>query len=247
MNGILYVFHGSQKEEKNKAATAFISNLEQRIGKELLQETAFLENHSHTILSQAEALIAQGADHIVVVPVLLFAAKHARIDIPEEIMEVQKKYPDIRFVQTETFGHRSGSRAVLKERFATVQQDLPHQKLTGILLAHGTKMTDAPQRVLEEIAAEIQAAVDFPINAVSLKGHDDYLAEIKLAMKGNRQLVIVPFFLFDGHLIHLMKTRLSEAFPEQTFIVTPTLEFDQRILDDLEQIVKEALNVSDYA
>lgn len=247
MNGILYVFHGSQKEEKNSAAMAFIETLKQRLGKDLLQKTAFLENHPDTILKQSEVLIAKGADHLIIVPVLLFAAKHALVDIPEEAAEVRKKHPDVQIVQAETFGHRSGSRAVLQERFSQVKEEYPSKALTGILLAHGTKRTEEPQRTLEEIAAEIQKAVGFPIKAVILKGHGDYTAEIQQAMDGSSQLVIVPFFLFDGHLIHLLKKNLSETFPGQEFIITPTLEFDHRILADLEKIVKEALYVSDHA
>lgn len=247
MNSVLYVFHGSQKDEKNKAAMTFIEELKQLVGKELLQETAFLENHPQTILKQSEVLISQGADHIVVVPVLLFAAKHALVDIPKEIAAVQKKHPEVRFTQTETFGHRKGSRTVLLEQFSKVKEEHAKQALTGVLLAHGTKMTAEPQRVLEEIAAEIQGKVDFPVEALNLKGSGDYLAAIRQLLGENSQLVIVPFFLFDGHLIHLMKARLSEAFPEEEILVTPTLEFDHRILVDLHEIVEGALHVSDHA
>ncbi|WP_086349737.1 sirohydrochlorin chelatase [Candidatus Enterococcus clewellii] len=247
MNSVLYVFHGSQKDEKNKAAIAFVEQLKQQIGADIPQETAFLENHPHTILKQSELLIAQGADHIVVVPVLLFAAKHALVDIPAETAEVEQKHPKVRFTQAETFGHRQGSRMVLLERFATVKEENPSQEFTGILLAHGTKMTDEPQRLLEEIAVEIQEKVGFPIKAVSLKGQGDYLEEIRQTVAENRQPIIVPFFLFDGHLIHLMKKRVAEAFPEQTFIITPTLAFDQQILPDLKQIVEGAFHVSDHA
>ncbi|MFD1902016.1 CbiX/SirB N-terminal domain-containing protein [Enterococcus termitis] len=108
-------------------------------------------------------------------------------------------------------------------------------------MAHGTKQTDEPQQALLEIAAEIQQQVDFPVTAVSLKGKEDYVEIINDGLSKDKQPVIVPFFLFDGHLITIMNTKLAEAFPEIDFIVTPTLEFDPRILPDIEAIVNEAV------
>ncbi|MFD2308223.1 sirohydrochlorin chelatase [Enterococcus termitis] len=241
MIGILYVFHGSQKKEKNQAAMNFIQQLQQRLEPKRYQKTAFLENHPDTITRIAEEMISNGVDQLIIVPVLLFAAKHALVDIPAELEVVKKNHPTVQIIQTETFGSKTGSRAVLLERFKTVAADYPHKQLTGFLMAHGTKQTDEPQQALLEIAAEIQQQVDFPVTAVSLKGKEDYVEIINDGLSKDKQPVIVPFFLFDGHLITIMNTKLAEAFPEIDFIVTPTLEFDPRILPDIEAIVNEAV------
>ncbi|MGX7244493.1 sirohydrochlorin chelatase [Enterococcus quebecensis] len=241
MIGILYVFHGSQKAEKNQAAMDFIQQLEGKFDSNYEQATAFLENHPETISRVAEKMIKQGVTKIVIVPVLLFAAKHALEDIPAELEQVKSKHPEIEFVQTETFGSKKGSRQVLLERFQEVAVNHPQEQLIGILVAHGTKKTDQPQQTLIEIANEIQQQVGFSIIPTSLKGKEDYLADIKKQRSKEQKLVIVPFFLFDGHLITIMKNKLSETFPTTEFIITRTLEFDSRILNDLEQIVQEAV------
>ncbi|WP_086315559.1 hypothetical protein A5821_003048 [Enterococcus sp. 7F3_DIV0205] len=241
MIGILYVFHGSQKNEKNQAAMDFIQQLEARMDPTFYQATAFLENHSDTIPSVAEKMIKNGVTKIIVVPVLLFAAKHALVDIPAELDVVKERHPAVQFVQTETFGSKNGSRQVLLERFQEAAVTYPDDELVGILVAHGTKQTEQPQEVLVEIAAEIQQQVGFSIAAVSLKGKENYLEEIKKQLSNHQRPVIVPFFLFDGHLITIMKSKLKETFPTTDFIMMPTLEFDPRILNDLEQIVKEAV------
>lgn len=241
MIGILYVFHGSQKNEKNQAAITFIQQLDERLEPSLYQETAFLENHPDTIPKVAENMIKNGVTKVIVVPVLLFAAKHALVDIPAELEQVKNNHPAIEFIQTETFGSKKGSRQVLLERFQEVAASYPNEQLVGILVAHGTKQTDEPQQVLTDIANEIQQNVGFPITPTSLKGQEDYLADIKKQLSENQKIVIVPFFLFDGHLITVMKTKLTEAFPTTKFIITRTVEFDPRILADLEEIVKEAI------
>ncbi|GGC88784.1 sirohydrochlorin chelatase [Enterococcus wangshanyuanii] len=242
MIGILYVFHGSQKNEKNQAARVFIQQLQERIPTTILQKTAFLENHSDTIAGTAKKMIESGVEKIIVVPVLLFAAKHALVDIPAELEPVKKAYPTVQFFQTETFGSKKGSRAVLLERFKKVSDEYQEDRLTGFLVAHGTKQTEEPQQTLVEIASEIERQVGYPVTAVSLKGQENYLEIIGEQLDQKRKPVIVPFFLFDGHLITVMKSKLAEAFPITSFIITPTLEFDSRILTDLEGIVKEALS-----
>lgn len=241
MIGILYVFHGSQKAEKNQAAMDFINQLKIKLDPTVYQATAFLENHSDTIPNVAKEMIQNGVTKMIVVPVLLFAAKHALVDIPNELETVKEQYPDVQFKQTETFGSKSGSRQVLLERFQEVAAEYPDEQLVGILVAHGTKQTDEPQQVLTEIAAEIQQQVGFSIIPTSLKGPEDYLEDIKKQVSTDQKIVIVPFFLFDGHLITIMKNKLKEAFPKTDFILTRTLEFDSRILTDLEGIVKEAI------
>ncbi|PZL77823.1 sirohydrochlorin chelatase [Enterococcus plantarum] len=242
MIGILYVFHGSQKNEKNQAARTFIQQLENRLDPRLYQATAFLENHPDTIASIAENMIKNGVTKVIVVPVLLFAAKHALVDIPAELEPVKNKYPTIQFSQTETFGSKVGSRQVLLERFQEVAASYPDEELVGIVVAHGTKQTTEPQNVLTEIAKDIQQQVGFSIIPTSLKGQEDFLADIKKQLSKQLKIVIVPFFLFDGHLITSMKNKLSEAFPTTEFTITRTLEFDSRILSDLEQIVTEAVS-----
>ncbi|EOH93360.1 hypothetical protein UAW_02608 [Enterococcus haemoperoxidus ATCC BAA-382] len=241
MIGILYVFHGSQKAEKNQAAMDFINQLKTKLDPTIYQATAFLENHSDTIPKVAEEMIKNNVTQIIVVPVLLFAAKHALVDIPAEVERVKEQYPTVQFKQTETFGSKNGSRQVLLERFQEVAAAYPDEQLVGMLVAHGTKQTDEPQQVLTEIAAEIQQQVGFSIIPTSLKGQEDYLEDIKKQVSTDQKIVIVPFFLFDGHLITIMKNKLNEAFPKTDFIMTRTLEFDPRILTDLQGIVKEAM------
>ncbi|WP_239644732.1 sirohydrochlorin chelatase [Enterococcus crotali] len=219
----------------------FIQQLKTRLDPSFFQATAFLENHSDTIPKVAKEMIKNGVTKMIVVPVLLFAAKHALVDIPAELEEVKAHYPEVQFSQTETFGSKKGSRQVLLERFQEAADTYPAEPLVGILVAHGTKQTDEPQQVLTEIATEIQQQVGFSIIPTSLKGQEDYLADIKKQLSNETKIVIVPFFLFDGHLITIMKNKLTEAFPTTDFTITRTLEFDPRILNDLEQIVKEAV------
>ncbi|MFD1902015.1 CbiX/SirB N-terminal domain-containing protein [Enterococcus termitis] len=78
------------KKRKNQAAMNFIQQLQQRLEPKRYQKTAFLENHPDTITRIAEEMISNGVDQLIIVPVLLFAAKHALVDIPAELEVVKK-------------------------------------------------------------------------------------------------------------------------------------------------------------
>ncbi|MTD42147.1 sirohydrochlorin chelatase [Erwinia sp. CPCC 100877] len=240
MTGILFVFHGSQKQEKNTAALSFVKQLQEKFAPKADSRVAFLEKHPATIEKMAQELIQSGHDKLIVVPVLLFAGRHVLTDIPEEVNNVRKANPELVVVQTKTFGAMKGCRDILQERFQSAAQKFPQQKIEGILIAHGTKRSAEPQRDLEEIAAEIAGNVGFPIRALSLKGDVNYIENLKeqpLAGTG----IIVPFFLFEGHLITMMQQQLSEVIPNSEYVLTKTLEFDPRILADLAELINEAL------
>jgi sirohydrochlorin ferrochelatase len=240
MTGILFVFHGSQKQEKNTAALSFVKQLQEQLAAKADSRVAFLEKHPATIEKMAQDLIDAGSNKLIVVPVLLFAGRHALTDIPEALNNVQKANPEISVVQTKTFGAMKGCREILQERFQTAAQKLPQKEIEGILIAHGTKRSLEPQRELEEIAAEIAENVGFPIRALSLKGDVNYIASLKqqpLAGTG----IVVPFFLFEGHLITIMQQQLAELLPNHDYVFTKTLEFDSRILADLAELIDEAL------
>jgi sirohydrochlorin ferrochelatase len=240
MTGILFVFHGSQKQEKNTAALTFVKQLQEQFADRADSRVAFLEKHPATIEKMAQELIDSGSDKLIVVPVLLFAGRHVLTDIPEAINKVQKANPKINVVQTKTFGAMKGCREILQERFLIAAQRFSQKEIEGILIAHGTKRSLEPQRELEEIAAEIAGNVGFPIRAVSLKGDVNYIENLKQQpLTGTG--IVVPFFLFEGHLITIMQQQLAELLSDHEYVLTKTLEFDPRILADLAELIDEAL------
>jgi sirohydrochlorin cobaltochelatase len=60
-------------------------------------ECGFLEFARPVIAEGIATCVARGARTIVVLPAMLMAAGHAKNDIPSEIYEAQRHYPDVRF------------------------------------------------------------------------------------------------------------------------------------------------------
>jgi len=92
MKGIVYVGHGSRLQEGNEQFIQFIQSV-MKERNERIQKIAFLELTTPTISDAVTETIIEGVTEIMIVPVLLFAAAHYKRDIPFEIEQLQKKYP----------------------------------------------------------------------------------------------------------------------------------------------------------
>jgi sirohydrochlorin ferrochelatase len=269
MEGILYIAHGSQKGEKNEALRKFVEALHEQVGSQIPYRTAFLEHTAENIENEANALIAQGVDHLIAVPLLLFAATHALKDIPNEIEAVRQKHPEVVFYFADTFGHRAGTGDILRERIETALQawtknlsnvqinqesqelkKLPNEGLPAgnsvcIVVSHGTKRYPTPQVQLEQICASLEAQVKIKVLPANIRGHEPFLLLAVDAMKSYDHLIVVPFFMFEGHLVDEITQKLQTAALECNFnglTITDTLDFDPRMMQDIASVIVESRN-----
>lgn len=96
--GIVVLGHGSRASvaEANKVAFEIASMIQARSGDNLV-ETAIMNRESGLagINDAVHKLVAKGANKITIAPLFLANGVHIQIDIPEEIAELQKEYPNI--------------------------------------------------------------------------------------------------------------------------------------------------------
>lgn len=91
---ILMMAHGSRVEEANNAARDVAAMVQEMTGFEIV-EVSFREMHEPDIQSGIDACVAQGAERILLMPYFLFMGAHVLHDLPEEIAEARKRYPDL--------------------------------------------------------------------------------------------------------------------------------------------------------
>ena len=92
MEAIIYIAHGSRRQEANEKFIAFIREVMKRSGA-AVQAFGFIEHAEPSIRQAIEECTEQGAREITVVPVLLLPGIHANEDIPAEC----KGYPTVVF------------------------------------------------------------------------------------------------------------------------------------------------------
>ena len=84
--------HGSRSKSAEKEFGLLAKGLKNKFP-ETPVEHGFLEYSAPNIHMGLDSLIVQGVEHIIAVPGMLFAATHAKNDIPSVLLTYQKKAP----------------------------------------------------------------------------------------------------------------------------------------------------------
>ncbi len=91
---ILMMAHGSRIIEANDSAREVAAIVKEMTGFEIV-EVAFRELHHPNIQNGIDTCVAKGARRILLMPYFLFMGAHVQHDLPEEIAEARKRYPDL--------------------------------------------------------------------------------------------------------------------------------------------------------
>ena len=91
---ILMMAHGSRIADANDAAREVAAMVQGMTGFEIV-EVSFRELHEPTIQQGIDACVKRGAERILLMPYFLFMGAHVQHDLPEEILEAQKRHPGL--------------------------------------------------------------------------------------------------------------------------------------------------------
>jgi len=243
---VLLIGHGSRNEQGNIQILNFTELLKQR------QENL---NIRVCYIELADYLIAQGlndaaneAKKVLIIPLVLNAAGHVKDEIPEFIEQAQLEYPETEFVYLEHLGANQLILTILKRKLLSAMQliAMPDPKTTGVvLLARGSsdalangEMAKMTRWLFEETEHEL---VDIAFTGVTYPRLESSVQrQIKLGMK---QIIILPYYLFDGVLIQRIGQqyeRLKKQYPQITFSKSDYFGFEEEIFQLVEQRIIEA-------
>ena len=101
--GVIVLAHGSKVRTGNEGLFTIVEML-RAMGKWDMVEAGFLQLAKPGLTEVVEILIGRGAKRVVVMPLLLFSGNHVLKDIPAEIDEERKKFPDVEFCYAKNIG-----------------------------------------------------------------------------------------------------------------------------------------------
>ena len=117
---ILMMAHGSRISEANDAAREVAAMVKEMTGFDIV-EVAFRELHEPNIQLGIDACVARGAQRILLMPYFLFMGAHVQHDLPEEILEAQKRHPGLTM---EMGGHLGAHRKLAEVEAERIGQAL---------------------------------------------------------------------------------------------------------------------------
>jgi precorrin-8X/cobalt-precorrin-8 methylmutase len=101
--GVIVLAHGSKVRTGNEGLFTIVEML-RAMGKWDMVEAGFLQLAKPGLTDVVDDLIGRGAKRVVVMPLLLFSGNHVLKDIPEEIDNERKKYPEVEFCYAKNIG-----------------------------------------------------------------------------------------------------------------------------------------------
>lgn len=250
--GIMVCGHGSRDKDAEREFGLVAAGLKKRFP-DMPVEYGFLEFSAPNIHMGLNSLIEQGVDEIYAVPGMLFAATHAKNDIPSVLTTFEQDRDDVQV----KYGSELGLHTAMIEAFqARIYESMgldpenPPENLYDTLLVvvgRGTSDTlaNAEAAKLTRIVNEnmgfgwadtVYSGVTYPSVGVGME---------KLLKLGYKRVVVAPYFLFTGRLIKRIYgyvDKVAAQNPEIEFIKTPYLNDHEKVIDAFEVRVREILD-----
>ena len=106
---LLIVAHGSRRTESNEEVMLIAKKLSAITASDFSDVSyGFLELAEPSIPDAIIQCINSGADSVTILPYFLSAGRHVTIDIPNEVLKVQKQYPEFPLIVTPYLGAAEG-------------------------------------------------------------------------------------------------------------------------------------------
>jgi sirohydrochlorin ferrochelatase len=187
---LLAVAHGSPDPRAESVLDALIARLRSE-RPDLAASAAYLGHTEPHVSSALNSLVAQGFSRIIVVPLLLTQAFHARFDLPGLIDAARAAHPEIEFHQTAVLGPHPSLFSLMQRRLREAGGD---EGMSLVLGAIGTSDPHANAE-LADVAATMGATIGFA------SGEPDLIAVVAgLRAAGARQVAVISYVLAPGLL-----------------------------------------------
>ncbi|NOQ63563.1 MAG: sirohydrochlorin chelatase [Methyloprofundus sp.] len=240
---ILLVGHGSRAGQGNVEINAF-AELWRSQHPEWHIDVCFIE-FADILLDAGFDLAAKKSQKVIVVPLILNAAGHVKMEIPEHLAKARERHPSVEFIYATHIGANSGILSIMQRSLQKVMAGLasPDPKNTGvIILGRGSSDRIANGEVAkmsrwlwEETAHEL---VDIAFTGITFPRLETAVQrQVKLGMT---QICILPYYLFTGTLIERIDKqfeRLQQQYPRISFGLGHYFGFEPEIFTILDERV----------
>jgi sirohydrochlorin cobaltochelatase len=247
--GVMVCGHGSRDE----GAVREFGSVARGIAERLPQydvDSGFLEFATPIIRDGLDRLRESGHDHILAIPGMLFAAGHAKNDIPSVLNTYAAQHDGLTISYGRELGidpkmiRAAGDR--IRQALESAEDDVPMHETMLVVVGRGASDPDANSNVTKVMrllweglgfgwGETVYSGVTFPLVEPGL----EHAARLRY-----KRIVVFPYFLFTGVLINRIydyTDKVAAEHPEIEFIKAPYLNDHPLVLDCFAERVTEIL------
>lgn len=204
--GIVIAGHGSRDPDAVREFEALVELVRARAPEHAVSH-GYLEFATPTIAEAVQHSVAAGAQQVAVVPGVLLAARHAKNDMPAEMLTAARDYPDVDFHFGAPMSLDPKLLQLAQERIVEAEArsnaTVRRADTCLVVVGRGTTDPDANGEVAK-LARMLEEGLGFGAAYVCFSGTASPLVADGLrsaARLGFTRVVVLPFFLFDGVLV----------------------------------------------
>jgi len=247
--GVMVCGHGSRDAEAVHEFEAVAAGIRARLAHYDVQ-SGFLEFARPIIREGLDKLRARGVRRILAVPGMLFAAGHAKNDIPSVLSTYEAQHPEVGIDYGRELAIDPKLIRAAGDRIAQALEraggDVPRSETLLMVVGRGASDPDANSNVAK-VMRLLWEGFGFGWGETSYSGVTFPLVEPGLehaAKLGYRRIVVFPYFLFTGVLVKRIyehADRVAAQHPEIEFVKASYLNDHPLVLDAFAERVEEIL------
>jgi sirohydrochlorin ferrochelatase len=193
--------HGSRDPRSAQTIKSLVAEV-RAMRPDLRVEPAFLELSKPSFATVVDRLVKAGYDEIVVVPLLLSEAYHAKVDVPEVVAEATARHPGLRIRASRVLGLEPAFLEVLDRRLRAALSDARVRELDALVLAAAGSSDHLANQAVTRLARLWGSRHRLPTVAAYASAAPPATGEAvrQFRAEGRRHIAVGSLFLAPGTL-----------------------------------------------
>ena len=232
---LLLIGHGTRDTEGRQTFIDF-AEAYQQLDHSRAVIPCFLELTGPTIAEGIERCIKQGYTELSALPLLLFAARHNKFDITNELDRCRETYPQLKFHYGRHFGINPLILELWKTRLAELDRpDIPRSETVILFVGRGSSDPDANGDVYK-LARMVWEGSGYQTVETCFIGitHPRLEEGFRRArLYRPKRIIVLPYFLFTGVLVKKIvdiTAQQQEQHPDITMTCLPEMGIQPQLL-----------------
>ncbi len=198
---LIALAHGSRDPRSAATIKALVAET-RALRPDLRIEAAFLDLSKPSFDTVVDKLVRAGVEEIVVVPLLLTEAFHARVDVPAVVASSAARHPGVQIRATSILGLEPRFLEVLDERLRTALAAARVRELDALVLAAAGSSDPLANQSVARLARVWGSHHKLPVVAAYASSTPPATGEAVRAFRaeGRRHIAVASLFLAPGWL-----------------------------------------------
>jgi sirohydrochlorin cobaltochelatase len=237
---LLMIGHGSKDMEGRQSLIDF-AQAYQSLDYSRPVVPCFLELTGPTIQDGVDLCVEKGYSELTALPILLFAARHNKFDVTNELDRARERHPQVKFYYGRHFGITPGILDLCRDRmFALDSDQWPRKDTVVLFVGRGSSDPDANSDVYKMARLIWEGSGYQTIETCFIGITHPRLEEgfRRARLYQPKRIIVLPYFLFTGVLVKKIFDITAEQqkqYPDISITCLPEMGIQPQLLSVLRE------------